>query len=278
MIVLLLMLLMFDFAYADAATPNALPITDSLVAVQYGNLPIILSAPHGGHRTVPDVPVRRGIGVRQFVTQRDNNTAEFTRLLGLKLAERLGAPPSMIVAEFERKYVDANRAPESAYESATAKSYYDAYHRALADAAARLRRQWGFGMWFDIHGQTAESEGIYRGTDNRKSIIALEQRYGSQALIGPKSVLGPLQAKGYKVFPHLDEQSREKHYTGGFTTQTYGSHRGTKIDVMQLEFGGNLRKKAALDRTAADLAQAIEMFAREYLPLAPVVHRESAGR
>ena len=97
-------------------------------------------------------------------------------------------------------------------------------------------------------------------------------------MIGPKSVLGQLRAKGYKVFPHLDEQSREKHYTGGFTTQTYGSHRGTKIDVMQLEFGGNLRKKAALDRTAADLAQAIELFAREYLPLAPVVNRESAGR
>ena len=69
MIILLLMLLMFDFSYADAAVSNALPIVDDLVAVQQGNLPIILSAPHGGHRTIPEVPARRGIGVRQFVSR-----------------------------------------------------------------------------------------------------------------------------------------------------------------------------------------------------------------
>ncbi|MGH7872333.1 MAG: hypothetical protein ACREQO_08955 [Candidatus Binatia bacterium] len=278
MIILLLMLLMFDFSYADAAVSNALSVVDDLVAVQQGNLPIILSAPHGGYRTIPDVPARRGIGVRQFVTQRDNNTAELTRLIAIKLSAQLGAAPFTVIAEFERKYVDANRAAANAYESAAAKYYYDAYHRALADVAERLRRQWGFGIWFDIHGQSAENAGIYRGTDNRKSVVALERRSGSQALIGPKSVFGQLQAEGYKVFPALGEQGRETLYAGGFTTQTYGSHRGTAIDVMQLELGGDLRKKAALDRTAADLAQAIESFAKEYLPLAPAVSRDAAGR
>ncbi len=273
MIILLLMLLMFDFSYADAAVPNALPIVDDLVAVEQGNLPIIFSASHGGHRAIPQVPVRRGIGVGRFVSRGDNNTAELTRLIAVKLGARLGAAPFTIIAEFERKYVDANRAAANAYESVAAKYYYDAYHRALAAAAERLRRQWGFGIWFDIHGQSAEIAGIYRGTENRRSVVALERRSGSQALIGPKSVLGQLQVKGYQVFPDLDEQARETHYTGGFTTQHYGSHRGTAIDVMQLELGGDLRKKAALDRTAADVAEAIEIFAKEYLPPAPAVSR-----
>ncbi len=49
--------------------------------------------------------------------------------------------------------------------------------------------------------------------------------------------------------------------------QTYGSHRETGIDAIQLEIGTNLRKLAVLDRTAADLADAIAVFAKEYLPL-----------
>ncbi|HVO91333.1 MAG TPA: hypothetical protein VMT22_00745 [Terriglobales bacterium] len=269
MIVLFLLLMMFEGVEAGAGAPTTRPFADDLVAAQIGDLPIILSAPHGGQRAVPDVPVRRGVGVRQFVTQRDNNTAELTRLIGAKLSARLSAKPFTIVAEFERKYIDANRAPENAYESTAAKAYYEAYHRALADSAEKLRRQWGFGIWFDIHGQTADSESIYRGTNNRKSVTALEQRSGIAALIGPRSVLGQMQAQGYKVLPELDEQGREKQYTGGYTTQVYGSHRGTKIDVMQLELGGNLRKKATLDRTAEDLAQAIAIFAKEYLPLLP---------
>jgi N-formylglutamate amidohydrolase len=74
-----------------------------------------------------------------------------------------------------------------------------------------------------------------------------------------------LAARGYRIEPTDDHERR---YTGGYTTQSYGSHRGTEIDAMQLEFGADLRRSANLERTAADFAKAIEIFAREYLPLA----------
>jgi hypothetical protein len=61
---------------------------------------------------------------------------------------------------------------------------------------------------------------------------------------------------------------REHRYTGGYTTQTHGSHRGSGIDAIQLEFGTDLRSRRNLARTANDLAHAVEIFAREYLPLA----------
>jgi N-formylglutamate amidohydrolase len=268
MIVLLIWLVMLNSSSVDAATQNESSSVDGLVAVGIGNLPIILAAPHGGRQAIPGVPVRRGIGVPQFSTQRDNNTAELTDMIGFKLGARFGAKPFMIVANFERKYADANRAPEHAYESTGAKSFYDAYHRALAEAAERVRQRWGHGFLIDLHGQVAELETIFRGTDNRRSVTALEQRHGSQALSGPKSLLGELDARGYQIVPSLNGQERERYYTGGYTTQTYGSHRGTKIDVMQLELGTDLRKRANLERTAADLAQAIEIFAKAYLPLA----------
>jgi hypothetical protein len=48
--------------------------------------------------------------------------------------------------------------------------------------------------------------------------------------------------------------------------QTYGSHRATRIDAIQLEFGTRLRARDNVDRTAADVAAAIRVFAKEYLP------------
>jgi N-formylglutamate amidohydrolase len=252
----------------NAAAQNEFPLANLLVSAGTGDLPIIISAPHGGRQTIPGLPERRGIGVPQFSAQRDNNTAELTHLVLAKLHQQLGARPFGIVADFERKHVDANRAPEHAYESAGAKVFYDAYHRSLGAAAERVRQRWGHGFLIDIHGQTAEQEAIFRGTDNLKSVSRLVARHGIRALSGANSVLGYLHARGYQIRPNLNGHEREKHYTGGYTTQTYGSHRGTEIDVMQLELGANLRRKANLERTANDLAQAIVVFAREFLPLA----------
>ena len=51
-------------------------------------LPIILSAPHGGRESIPGVLARRGAGVIQFATERDNNTDE----LAEKALEEISEP------------------------------------------------------------------------------------------------------------------------------------------------------------------------------------------
>lgn len=253
-----------SYCGAQSTQPN-----DKLMTLWAGTLPIILAAPHGGREAIPGIPPRRGVGVPQFTAERDSNTAELAEAVAVKLRQRVGATPFLIVARFERKFVDANRAPAAAYEAAQAKPYYDAYHRALGAAAETIRQQWGGGLLLDIHAQGAQAEAIYRGTDNGKSVSQLQSQFGSAALTGPKSVLGHLASIGYKILPDLAGQERETRYTGGFTTRTYGSHQGTKIDAIQLELGSTLRAKANLERTAADLAHAIEVFAREYLLRAP---------
>ena len=52
-------------ALAPAAAPDA-PKPDDFVFVQKGTLPIIISAPHGGRKKVPDVPERVGTGLTNF--------------------------------------------------------------------------------------------------------------------------------------------------------------------------------------------------------------------
>jgi N-formylglutamate amidohydrolase len=246
------------------------------LTVWTGMLPILLSAPHGGREAVPGVALRRGIGVPQFTTERDNNTAELAELVAGKIHDRLGAKPFVIIAKFERKYIDANRVHSAAYESAEAKPYYDVYHQTIEAGAGKIRQSWRGGLLLDIHGQGAEIDTIFRGTDNGKSVTALQQRFGRQALTGAKSILGQLAAKGYNIDPGGVANDRERRYTGGYTTRTYGSEHGGSLDAIQLEFGTNLRSKNNLMRTAEDLAQAIEIFARAFLPLAEVRARESA--
>jgi len=243
-------------------------IDESLLTVWPGMLPIVLSAPHGGREPIPDIAARRGIGVPQFTTERDSNTDELAEKIAMKMEEKLGARPFLVIARFGRKYADANRAEDRAYESAEARPYYLAYHRALAQACDQVRWSWGRGWLLDIHGQGAEVQTIYRGTENGRSTSALERLFGREAIAGRNSILGQMAERGYKIVPPLASHEPERRYSGGYTTQTYGSHRAIGIDAMQLELGTSLRSRANLERTAADLAAAIVVFAREYLPTA----------
>ena len=52
----------------------------------------------------------------QFATGRDNNTDELAETIAVQLEKRLNAKPFLVVARIERKYLDANRPTESAYE------------------------------------------------------------------------------------------------------------------------------------------------------------------
>jgi N-formylglutamate amidohydrolase len=88
--------------------------------------------------------------------------------------------------------------------------------------------------------------------------------------------LGQLAARGYKIEPGASDD-RERRYTGGYTTRTYGSHRGTRIDAIQLEFGTRLRARNNLARMASDLAEAIALFADAFLVRPEMPIREPAA-
>jgi N-formylglutamate amidohydrolase len=261
-------LLLFVFVvllHAPVCASEEHNASERLLTIWSGMLPIIIAAPHGGRMPIPGVSIRRGIGVPQFTSRRDGNTAELVEAVGLKISERLVAKPFLVIARFERKYVDANRPEAGAYESPSAKPYYDDYHQALQSAASEVRVRWGGGILLDIHGQSAERDAIFCGTDNGRSVVAMRDKHGRGAFTGPRSILGQLALKGYRILPDVGRNEPERRYTGGYTTRTYGSHRGTRIDAIQLELGTNLRTRGNLERTADDLAEAIATFARAFL-------------
>jgi N-formylglutamate amidohydrolase len=265
-IIILVMLAMFSGVDLAISAQSSDRSVGSLVAIANGGLPIILSAPHGGQEAIPGVSQRQGNGVERFNVGRDTRTDELAELVALELEKRLNAKPFGVTARFERKYLDVNRSSDAAFESDAVKGHYETYHGALREFIQRVKAQWGGGLLLDIHGEGADATAIYRGTQNGKTVKSLLQRFGAPALSGNQSVLGQMASKGYKVLPSNGDKDKETRYLGGYIVQNYGSHQALGIDAIQLEFGGSLRSRANLERTARDLAQSIEVFAREYLP------------
>lgn len=256
----------------SAAAMGAEKVPSSpLITRENGDLPIILSAPHGGTEAVPGASERVKGGTGKFVKLRDADTDVLAFKLADEIGRRLGVRPYLVVARFHRKFVDANRAPEGAYESETARAHYEAYHAALRAAVDAIRKKWGRGLLIDVHGQSAENDIVLRGTINGKTVKRLVKELGREAITGPDSIAGRLETLGYNVQPPCsDDGARETRYVGGFILDTY-SAGDTGIDAIQFEFGREFRTRGRTAKTAADLAEAVAAFAEKYLPLrAPV--------
>ena len=240
------------------------------VTIRQGQIPIIISAPHGGEVALPGVAVRENRGQRFFEIVRDQRTSELSDRLAAHLAKQLGGAPFVVIARFERRHADANRAPEDAYTppgDGGPKLVHDAYHKALADASAEVTRRWGRGLLLDIHGQARFPDQMIRGTENGRTVTSLVKRFGEEAVVGPRSIFGALAAKGYRIAPTGSADDKEERYfAGGYIVSTYGSGRGGVIDAIQVEVGSRYRTPDNLEGAARDLASAITLFASIYLP------------
>lgn len=253
------------FLLSNVAIAQTKP--EDFVLVQEGTLPIILSAPHGGRKPIPDALIRRGVGVDKFVTVRDSGTDVLTQKISAGLEKALGGKPYFVIARFERIYADANRPAANAYESDAAKPVYELYHRSIERARKAIDRKWGAGLLLDIHGQGAEVNTVFRGTWGGRSVKHLIDRHGDAALTGPNSIFGHLSKSEIKVHPLPGSKDAEnRSFNGGYIVQTYGSRDGGRIDAIQLEFGTILRSSTQIDKTASATTAAIAAFVREYLP------------
>jgi hypothetical protein len=145
--------------------------------------------------------------------------------------------PYVVMARFQRKFIDPNRPPEIAYDS------------------PRIR---------------AEIPGSLRGTLNGRAVTHLLARVGIDAVTGPKDLFGQLKTNGFSVFPANDVspsgRSEDGGFNGGYTVTRYGgSHHANGIDAIQFEFGTTYRQDAEVDNTAKRAAKSIVVFNEAYL-------------
>ncbi|WP_046743604.1 T9SS type A sorting domain-containing protein [Kordia zhangzhouensis] len=128
-----------------------------------GNMPIIISAPHGGVKqsgqtiggvfypdndsTLPD----RNCGTNE----RDDNTDILIREIQQSVYDQTGCYPYIIINNLHRSKLDPNREQnEATCGDADALFYWNAFHNFIDQASADVMSKWGKGLYIDLHGQS----------------------------------------------------------------------------------------------------------------------------
>ncbi len=128
-----------------------------------GNLPIIISAPHGGIQqsgqtiggifypdndsSLPD----RSCGTNE----RDDNTDILVREIQKEIFELTGCYAHVIINNLHRSKLDPNREiNEATCGNANAADHWTAFHGFIDQASASVEANWGKGLYIDLHGQS----------------------------------------------------------------------------------------------------------------------------
>ena len=220
-----------------------------MVSRHAGTLPVLLTCPHGGSGQPDDLPVRTGpvSGCPPFTKDGDLFTREITTEVGQLILETIGEAPYVVIAEYHRKYIDANRSEACAFQEPAAQPFYAEYHQTIRRFIDTIQSESGLqGFLFDIHGTITIEEDpadVYIGTDNGESVQRLLST-DPLALWRRRSLRGLLQAAGYVVSPKEPGIPETPQVNGGFTTSTYGSSHENGLDAMQIEIAHPIRRNA----------------------------------
>ena len=224
-----------------------LMIHNDYIEFAKGNIPIILSVPHGGILEVESIPNREH-GIKGV----DKNTIEIARKLIEIIRQKSGTDlkiPAYVVCNVPRIKVDINRPKSKAFnkDSELACSIYLDYHQRLKELIYSNIKSFNKSLLVDIHGFETERRphgfrdvDIIIGTNNLESIVRnkLPKRDWGKNIRG-RMIKNFIQ-KGISIAPghHL---RREYVLKGGFITQTYGFRQIENSQALQIELSDRVR-------------------------------------
>ncbi|WP_157366612.1 T9SS type A sorting domain-containing protein [Aquimarina agarilytica] len=160
-------LVLFFISFSLKSMTPGVPVYDTSGNnyIEYipGNLPIIISAPHGGvllsGETIgeifysdndADLPDRTC-----GINERDDNTEILIREIQKEIFTQTGCYAHIIINRLHRSKLDPNRASvEATCNDTDAKFYWDAFHDFIDTASTDVETNWGKGLYIDLHGQS----------------------------------------------------------------------------------------------------------------------------
>src|SRR5215213_4507627 len=138
-----------------------------------GTLPMLLACGHDGTEQPAEVPPRSGEELPArcaFNPSRDRHVASLARAMAEQLRTRVGETPYVAIATFRRRYIDANRSADCAFETSAAQTFYDEYDAVLRGFVDEIRAgNDGIGLLLDLHGSMRREDApadVYVGTEN----------------------------------------------------------------------------------------------------------------
>lgn len=215
-----------------------------------GNIPLILSVPHGGILECDSIPLRTS-GVLGI----DKGTNEISKILIEQINrtfenEKLGFKyPFYIISMVRRSKIDLNRSEDEAYNqnSFLAREIYRFYHEKIREWIHNNICKFGRSLLLDIHGFEKDNRPygfrdveVILGTNNLGSLYnnPVPKRNWDKNIRG-KIIQKMLQLQ-IDIAPG---HPRRKEYvlTGGYIITQYGASRIPKSQAIQIELSDRIR-------------------------------------
>jgi len=261
------------------------------VGVQYieyiaGNMPLIISAPHGGTSTPSELPDRT-----YGTLDTDTSTDNLARAVSTAVFNRYGRYPHVIICNIDRQKIDCNREIiEGAQGDADTILAWNEYHTFIQIAKQAVISSYGRGLLIDLHGHGHSIQRLEIGynTDSGdlfKSALTSSDQYNSsirelgdrsrltfdQLVRGDLSLGTLLQSRGYPSVPSTTNPDQgtvsgvnNPYFTGGYTVEIYGS-KGSKsgaINAIQIECNYTGVRNSSSNRAAfaSALTDALDLY------------------
>lgn len=218
-----------------------------------GDIPIILTTPHGGDEKPKSIKTRK-----KGVVEKDDFTYELTEEIIKEFQKQTNKTPYCVIATISREKVDINRKEKKAYFDKKANIPYNQFHSLIKNAREKVKKEFNKGLYFDIHGQSHSHGYIEFGYLLNNNILKLKKKklknYKNSSSIKTlsnfssknflkqikgKNSLGTLMSKkGYKSIPSkkIPYAKDNNYFEGAFNTFQYGSLDNGVINGIQVEF------------------------------------------
>ncbi|MBT8218188.1 MAG: T9SS type A sorting domain-containing protein [Bacteroidia bacterium] len=238
--------------------------TNDYVRYQAGNLPLIISVPHGGAQKPASIPDRSCSGC---VVINDSYTMELGIAVKEAIYDLTGCYAHLVINDLHRSKMDANRdIVEAARGNEEAEKAWKEYHAFLDSANLAAIREWDRGLVIDLHGHGHDiqrleigyriSSSELRMTDSEldnsdisdessiRTLVDSSSLSLSEIIRGNSSLGDLLHVRGFDAVPSSyipDPASGEPYFQGGYITDRYGSKSGDETDAIQIECNRDVR-------------------------------------
>lgn len=241
------------------------------VIVRMGNMPLILTAPHGGLKKPQNIPDRVGNGSSILG---DLYTRDIAEGIEKAIHKHYGnVRPYIVLNQISRRKADMNRSLKEGTETELGEQLWIEYHGHIENCIQQVSKQFNYAILIDIHGnkyinttnacfylyflghthvdnmielgyllrpEELELEEVNDIIREKSSIKSLVKR----TFMEPQEtihLLGDLVMANSQFFvtpsSYIPVSHNPLYFSGGFTTQNYNN----KVDVIQVEIPKTIR-------------------------------------
>jgi hypothetical protein len=232
---------------------------DAFNWVQYGNMPLVISVPHGG-TVIPDsIADRTCAGITTAV---DIFTIELAKAIDSVFQKDYGIKPYLVTTDLRRIKLDQNREWVEATCSTNAKTYlWNNFHNAIDTCIQKAVAVYANCLYIDLHGHGHSTQrlelgylintnglqnvaGVNASNTSIGNLLAISSTSFANLLTGSTAFGTLMAANGFPSVPSATDpspQTGDLFFDGGYNTSRY-TNRVTYPKVFGWQIESNYDK------------------------------------